>query len=39
VEQLRQAVGAPPPDIQRASQMLGIDVRTLQQAFMRHRPR
>ncbi len=39
VDTLRRAVGAPPPDLQRASQMLGIDIRTLQQAFMRHRPR
>lgn len=36
---LRRAVGPPPPDIDRASRMLGIDRERLRQAFDRHRPR
>ena len=38
VEALRRAVGAPPPNLRRASQQLGIDIQTLRTAFMRHRP-
>ncbi len=37
-EALRRAVGAPPPNLRRASQTLGIDIQTLRSAFMRHRP-
>ncbi|MCP4318564.1 MAG: YHYH protein [Hyphomicrobiales bacterium] len=36
-QQLRQAVGAPPPDFQRASQMLGIPAATIRQAMQKAR--
>ncbi len=38
VEALRQAVGAPPPDLRRASRVLGIRLEILRAAFMRHPP-
>jgi hypothetical protein len=38
VDTLRQAVGAPPPNIQRASRELGISVEKLRAAFRRHAP-
>ncbi|MEX3011673.1 YHYH protein [Hoeflea sp. TYP-13] len=38
-EQLRQAVGAPPPDFQRASRMLGIPADTIRQAMDQARSR
>jgi YHYH protein len=37
-DRLRRAVGAPPPDIRRASRELGISERTLREAFDRYRP-
>lgn len=35
---LRDAVGPPPPNLQRAAQQLGIGVEALRSAFRRHRP-
>jgi len=38
VNTLRQAVGAPPPNFQRASRVLGVSVDKLRAAFRRHAP-
>lgn len=39
VDTLRRAVGPPPPDIDRAARMLGIDRNRLREVMQRHRPR
>ncbi|EDP64653.1 hypothetical protein BAL199_04314 [alpha proteobacterium BAL199] len=39
VDTLRRAVGPPPPDIDRAARILGIDRNRLRDVMQRHRPR
>ena len=38
VDDLRRAMGPPPPDFRRAAQSLGISEQRLREAFRRHRP-